>query len=356
MNTPKVRTVCVVGAAADVSQRVNAMLEERHSQLDTRWRPADQASADLLIIDADSIYGHMDWLKASASGRLAAACTKASDGYDSGHWLRNPVVAAELVALLNRISAELGDSAQTYVPAPVAAPVAAQVVAKPASAKAKLPAASSAPPPTPAAPVAAAPVAAPVPPPAPRALYLVDLLALDPPLKGRLRLAAEGLPTLLLDPTGRTWHCASNLKAIADWCTRALSPTDVHSLDAKEFAAEAVGMTGHPYMRLEWLAHLVRGDGHLDPGLDVNARYKLSRWPQSEREFPRHFRIATVMLKQAATLDEIADQSGATIADVANFVNAYHAIGYIDQESAERTQEAANRGGLFGRMRKTSAN
>ena len=107
---------------------------------------------------------------------------------------------------------------------------------------------------------------------------------------------------------------------------------------------------------MKWLSHLIRGDGYLDPALDVNARYKLSRWPQSEREFPRHFRIATVMLKQAATLDEVAEHSGATIADVANFVNAYHAIGYIDRESTELAPESVNRGGLFGRIRKTSTN
>ena len=347
MNTPKIRTVCVVGAAADVAARVATLLEEQRSQLDAHWQPADAARADLLIIDADSIYGHMDWLKAGSSGRLVATCTNSPEGYDANFWLHNPIVAPDLIALLNRISTQLGDKPEAQVATPVPnAPKPTRVKAEPAA-----PIAAPAPVAT------SAPVATqPLPPAAPRGLFLVDLLDADAPLKGHLRLAADGLPTLLLDPHERIWHCASNLKALADWSTRPLSPTDVQSLDAKEFAAEAATMTAHPYMRLQWLSHLVRGDGHLDAGLDVNARYKLSRWPQSEREFPRHFRIATVMLKQAATLDEIAEQGGATIADVANFVNAYHAIGYIDQESTERAPESVNRGGLFGRIRKTSAN
>lgn len=368
MNTPKIRTVCVVGAAADVATRINSLLEDQRSHLDTRWRPAAQADADLLIIDADSIYGHMDWLKASSSGRRAAACTHSPEGYEAELWLRNPVAAADLVALLNRVSAQLGDTAQTY------AEPAGQTLKAPPAARAKVPMATPAPAvpppaavtpplqsPTPPhaavdAPAAPAVAMAPPAPVAPRTLHLIDLLDANAPLKGRLRLAAEGLPSVLLDPETRLWHSASTLKALADWCTRALSPTDVQSLDAKEFGAEAATLSSHPYTRLQWLSHLVRGDGHLEPGLDVNAHYKLSRWPQSEREFPRHFRIATVMLKQASTLDDIATQAGATIADVANFVNAYHAIGYIDQESSERPQETANRGGLFGRMRKTSAN
>ena len=60
----------------------------------------------------------------------------------------------------------------------------------------------------------------------------------------------------------------------------------------------------------------MRDDGRLRAGLDPHATYKLSRWPQSEREFPKHFRIATVMLKQAHLLDEIASESGAGVADV----------------------------------------
>lgn len=352
LNTPKTRTVCVVGAAADVTARIVTLLQEQETQLIAYWRPADIGSADLLIIDADSIYGHMDWLKAASSGRLVAACTKSADGYDSELWLRNPVAAVDLVNLLNRISTQLGDKAETYSAPAVESVEGPQAVR--AKIKAPVPPTQSEPVARPAAPIAAAmPSAAPA---APRQLYLADLLEVDSPLKGLLRVAADGLPTLLLDPAQRIWYCASTLKALTDWCTRALSPADVKSVDNPEFVAEAATMAGHPYLRLKWLSHLIRGDGYLDPALDVNARYKLSRWPQSEREFPRHFRIATVMLKQAATLDEVAEHSGATIADVANFVNAYHAIGYIDRESTELAPESVNRGGLFGRIRKTSTN
>ncbi len=383
MNNPKTRTVCVVGAPADVAARINNLLDEQRTRLDTRWRQGDHASADLLVIDADSVYGHMDWLKAASSGRLIAAYTKSPESYESYLSLRHPVVAADLVALLNRVGAQLSGASDTPNPPQVSAKApdasnttesqirtSAEAVALVAAARAASePAAPKSQPaaPQPATPKietpqsaaathAQAPAAGPAQTPARRGIHLLDLLELDAPLKGKLRLSADGLPTLLLDPGERMWHSPSSLKALSAWCIRTLTADDVHHADDLDFAKEVETMPGHPYARLQWLIHFVRGDGQLAPNLNAKARYKLSRWPQSEREFPKHFRIATIMLKQAGTLDEIAELGGATTADVANFINAYHALGYIEQEHADNMPEDARRGGLFGMGRKTFSN
>jgi len=115
------------------------------------------------------------------------------------------------------------------------------------------------------------------------------------------------------------------------------------------------GGKGQPFARLLWLAHALGSNGQLAPGLPGNGRYKLSRWPQIEREFPKHFRIATVMMKQPATLGEVAEQSGATLSDVIDFTNAYHATGYIDIEgapsSAAPAQRDTGRGAILSRLR-----
>jgi hypothetical protein len=64
------------------------------------------------------------------------------------------------------------------------------------------------------------------------------------------------------------------------------------------------------------------------PGIDPNSLFKLNKWPQTEREFPKHFRIATVMMKGPAKLTDIAEQSGVPLAEVTDFVNASLATGY----------------------------
>ncbi|GAA0709907.1 hypothetical protein GCM10009105_10730 [Dokdonella soli] len=325
-------TVCVVGAAAEAAADINRLIDNQRGSLQARWRTGDHASADLLLIDAESVYGHMDWLKAQSSNRLAAAFTTAPEAYEAELWLRKPIAAADLVALLNRVGAGLTGHPPQAAPAPE--PV-TPVRAAPE-------------------PIAAKPEPVPAP-PAPRSLQLADLLEANSPVPGLLRLTAEGLPTLLLDPRKRVWHTTATLKALSGWCTRALAENEVKALNDLEFQAAIAATPGEPYARLQWLVHLLRGAGRLEADLDVNARFKLSRWPRSEREFPKHFRIATMMLKQSCTLDEIASESGATIAEVSDFVNAYRAIGFVEQEAAVRPTDDASRSGLFARMKKTSA-
>src|SRR5262249_40484829 len=112
-------------------------------------------------------------------------------------------------------------------------------------------------------------------------------------------------------------------------------------------------MPPQPYSRLVWLAHLARWEGQLDPGLPADARYRLTRWPQVEREFPKHFRIATAMMSGTGTVDEIAAQSKAGVADVVDFINAYNALGYVECEAALPTTTPGDRSGLLGRVRKS---
>lgn len=350
----------MAGAAEEVATRVHAMLDDQRTRLDARWRPAHHGNADVLLIDAESVYGHMDWLRAQASGRLVIAMASSQESYDPDFWLRTPVQAADLVTVLNRIGTHHLASSKPAAPvtpirtaAPVAAatPTASPPVAVKPVAESVRSAAQEAPTrPPPAAPPMAPPATA-------HAAGLLELLEREgegSPLAQRLRLQAEGLPEILLDPRERTWHSSSSLKGLSGWATRSLRADDARHISDGDFAAASASLPSHPLARLKWLVHLVRGDGQLEPTLDPNARYKLTRWPQSEREFPKHFRIATMMLKSAAPLEEIAELSGASVADVANFINAYHALGFIEPETSERGQDDGRRSGLFGRMKKTS--
>jgi hypothetical protein len=299
----------------------------------------------------------MDWLKAQGSGRLVAALTATPESYDFA--VRTPVDATGLVETLNRVGARLAGE-------PVAAPThanAGPAAVEPAQAAAAKPAASASA--RSATPVQAS-VASPAPPPrAPQApaspaythvehgrtLHLGDLLGANSPFPGRLHLQASGLPDLFIDTHEQTWRSAGNLKAITPWCTRTIGHGEIQVTGEADYTKQAGSLPTQPVSRLKWLLHLVRNEGLLEAALDPRGLYKLSRWPQSEREFPKHFRIATVMLKQAATVDDIAAQSGASAADVANFINAYNAVGYIESE----TPTEARGGGLFGRAKKTSA-
>lgn len=372
MNTNRMHTICIVGAADGLAAHILALLKSEAAHLATRWEPVPQKLADVLLIDPDSVYGHMDWLRAQSTGRPVIACTNTPDAYAQDLCLRKPVIAAELVEMMNRVSAQL-DGTDAAAPAPAAPPTAPRQAAatpqRPTPARAAPPpaaptrAAAAAPAPTPAP--APAPVAqsasppAPAPPQAPAVraeAHLLDLLADNRSHAGKLRLHAAGLPDLFIDPIAHSWHADASLKELRGWCTRTLVASEVDILDAAGFARATAALPAQPYSRLVWLAHLVQGGGRLDPALDARGRYKLSRWPQSEREFAKHFRIATVMLKHAGTVEEIAAGSGASMEDVADFINAYHAIGYVEPEGVEaHAGEETRRGRLFGLGRKPPA-
>src|SRR5690606_8756478 len=129
----------------------------------------------------------------------------------------------------------------------------------------------------------------------------------------------------------------------------AMQPLTAPALPGME--AQAGG--SKPLARLTWLCALASGNGALMPGFSPNDRYKLLKWPQTEREFPKHFRIATVMMKGPALLTEIAEQSGASLVEVIDFVNASLVAGVASPESpAANEAEPAKAGGLLARFRR----
>ena len=103
---------------------------------------------------------------------------------------------------------------------------------------------------------------------------------------------------------------------------------------AADFAAARGTLAAQPYTRLLWFYTVHRSQGELLPGLERGGRYKLARYPQSEREFAKHFRISTFMMKDFASLDDIAEASGAPLSDVIDYVNAYSAVGYVENDRA----------------------
>ena len=113
-----------------------------------------------------------------------------------------------------------------------------------------------------------------------------------------MRLTMAGAPDLTLDPANKTYYAEGTSRTLAPYTQRVIALDDWQPVDYAELAALQASGKGQPYARLLWLHHALGSHGKLSPELDADAKYKLNRWPQIEREFPKHFRIATVMMKQ----------------------------------------------------------
>jgi hypothetical protein len=324
------QSICFAGLSRQEEAEVLTCFMQANAGLGNRWQRLPETEAAVLVIDMDSMYGQMSLMKALGTDKVLVALTAGSRA-DTDYLLARPVTATAITELLSRIESGV-DSATTTAPdEPL------QAVAPPAD-----PGPERFDPPAAPEPASAAPAD-------PR---LADFLR-PGALAGPVRLQATGAPDLVLDPATRTYFGASALKPLLPYCSLVLHDSDLVPVDAGELPAIAAALGGsQPWSRLSWLCALTGGNGMLADGHGINDRYKLRKWPQTEREFPKHFRIATVMMKGPALLTEIAEQSGASLAEVIDFVNASLATGVAEPDLPAAAAAEAGKGGLLGRLRR----
>jgi len=332
------KRITLHGGGEDEIAQLREVLQRSAGSLHSSWTYHAGNEADLVVIDVDTVYGHMDWLRAHSSGKPVAVLTEHTQFAESDLVLFKPLSVENVADVLNRADPLVPDRPDPVeAPAPAPAPPAQRtaVTAARAAAAAATLAASMAPP-------AAAPAPAPPPPEVPRERRLSDWLA-EGAMRAPVRLQSGDAPELIVDPHSRSYYAEGNLRSLAPYCARVIAPAEWREVAPADVAQLQDAGKLQPVARLLWLAHAIGSNGQLAPGLDINAKFKLARWPQIEREFPKHFRIATVMLKQPATLAEIAEQSGATLTDVIDFTNAYNATGYIETDAVAKAADPGTR-------------
>ena len=174
-------------------------------------------------------------------------------------------------------------------------------------------------------------------------------------LPGPSRLEIDGAPALVVDPQNDTYLGGPNLKPYLPYCELGSVRADQwQPIAPAEFAAlKPAHGQGQPLARLRWLHALVQGGGHLATGYDPGDKFHLTKWPKTEREYPRHLRIATAMMQAPATPAELAAQSDVVLADVNDFINASLDSGYAEVYAPPPStpQSGAKSGGLLGRLR-----
>ncbi|HET7359817.1 MAG TPA: hypothetical protein VFJ04_06685 [Rhodanobacteraceae bacterium] len=310
-------TVALSGLAETDAARFRAVLDKAPA---LGWALTDDNDADLLVVDIDSVWGHMDWLRATAGGQHVAVYSEHRDVRDCDWLLTKPLQTPALEGMLRELAQKMPERAA----APVVAP-------------------------------AAAPVAAPKPQPSPDAAPLpatVGACLLADRFEHAMVIENGAGVTLQLDPERGGYYGPLTLKSVQpllDLPSARARPLDIVAL-AKARQAPALPMT-----RLLWFAALCATPGRLGSALDPQARYRLTRWPKIEREFPRHFRIATTMMKQAGTLEEVAAAANAPVGDVADFINAYCLAGHVAAETASGEPAAEAGPGMLSRLRRPFA-
>ena len=164
-------------------------------------------------------------------------------------------------------------------------------------------------------------------------------------LNGRARYQSGKGPELFIDFAQRQYFGPATLKPLAEYFVANVGLRDFEQLDDQAWQNAAGLGEAQPLARLQWFGGLLAGEGKLLPGFDPNGRFVLSKWPQTEREYPRHFRIATAMMKGPSTIAEIAAASSVPAADVIDFINANLATGFAEPSGDGKS------GSLMDRLR-----
>ena len=376
-------TLGLTGMDPATEAALKAAFLEANARLGERWSLVADSEAEHVVVDMDSMYGPMSWLRLHAAGRQVIGLTSAPRT-QTDFRLGRPFDPAQLMTLLadlarrsgTELQADAGASAATPAPGASAGTIAEParqpaagapaLAQEPPADKPELdatPQAGTTPPPAreePAGPPDASPgterVSSPASVPAPTLAEptlasRIRAGAID----GRVRFRSTGGITLLIDGKADVWHGPLSLKAVAPAFEGVAGDGAMVPVDDATWSHEAAAAgAAQPLARLRWLGGLLAGKGQLLPGVDADGRFQLNKWPQTEREYPRHFRIATQMMRGPATLAEIAEASGVPVADVADFVNANLATGFAEpvvETPAPVEEPPRQRGGLLGRLR-----
>ena len=309
-------TLSFSGFAREDAADAQLQFDQANAHLNPAWRVVPEAEAHVLIIDMDSMYGHMSWLKAHGTDKITIGLT-AGIRSEADHTVSRPLDAGALYDVLTQIASRLDREPEPVadevtVADVITARTTGQQPALMARTTGRQPALNS----------------------APRGSRLSDFLTRER-FPGPVRLAREGQPDFALDPARELYAGSAALKPLLPLVEAEVHAGEWLAISGDEFDRIAARSGGaQPYLRLLWLCGLYAGRGLLLPDFNPNARYKLSRWPQTEREFPKHFRIATVMMKGPAALTEISNQSGASLAEVLDYVNASLLTGVVLADGA----------------------
>jgi hypothetical protein len=341
-------TLCFTGFSRDDLAKAQQVFAQANAESGGRFELAPEADAAVLVIDMDSMYGHMTWLKASGSGKTTVGLTS-GDRCETDYMLKSPMSAEGLRGVLAQLASGLPAAA---TPTPVAAPapplaggsIVAAAAARTTGKQAAMPSITGQQPAMPrtTGQQAAMPPSedgnkqianeylaamttgqmaamAPVVPHEPRISdYLTGATVRSP-----VKLQLDGAPILALDPVSGTYGGSATLKPLLPYVEAVIREGQLEAIDEAEFQRIAKASGGaQPYMRLLWLCGLSVGNGQLLPGYAAGKKYQLTKWPQIEREYPKHFRLATVMMKGPASVREIAEQAGVGESEAIDFVNA----------------------------------
>ncbi|KAB8318643.1 hypothetical protein SD81_014950, partial [Tolypothrix campylonemoides VB511288] len=123
-------TIGLTGMDSATEGALQAAFGIANAQGGGRWSLVGEAQADVVVVDMDSMYGPMSWLKLHTAGKTVIGLTSAPRSQADLH-LAKPVDAEALASILRTLAARHPERPAHASPAPVSAPAPAPAPAVP---------------------------------------------------------------------------------------------------------------------------------------------------------------------------------------------------------------------------------
>lgn len=165
-----------------------------------------------------------------------------------------------------------------------------------------------------------------------------------------IRVSAEGLPDVVLDPKLHRFYTQAQLHELLPYAEAGPDTVQSSAIAGSELQRVRESRIPRSFDELRWLFALAASRGRLDPKLDPGGSYNIRQPLVAAPDLRAHGRIAALMTTPMP-LHEVARASGARMEEVFDIVNAYDAIGRIEYIPRQRLQQSApqksEKSGLF---------
>src|SRR6188768_4125891 len=95
-------TLCFTGFSRDDLAKAHQMFAQANADAGGRFELAPEGDAQVLVIDMDSMYGHMTWLKAQAGGKTTVGLTS-GERCETDYMIKSPMSTDALRGLLAQL-------------------------------------------------------------------------------------------------------------------------------------------------------------------------------------------------------------------------------------------------------------
>ncbi len=153
-------------------------------------------------------------------------------------------------------------------------------------------------------------------------------------------VGGDEFPELIIDTGAGAWYSGASDRELARLLEHAFKASSVRGLTSVELIDHTNGLEQNNLTNLKWRAGLALSEGALHPDLAGEVRLMLPQVPLQALSDTAFSRQARLLIRQPMTADELTEESRAERGDVACFLNACHACGFLVLDSSGGAESA----------------